>query len=236
MEERLQKFIASTGICSRRAAERLIANGEIKVNGEVVTEMGIKVDTALDQIEYKGENLNKEEGYSYYLLHKKVRVVSTASDEKGRMNVVDCISSPHRTYPVGRLDFMSSGLIILTNDGDLTYKLTHPKHEISKEYVVRVTPIISKKKVEFMKKGMDIGEEVTQPCVITLVEEKKGVQTYRIVLHEGKNRQIRRMFEQVESKVLSLERVAIGKIRIKGLKYGTYRMLTKEEIVYLKSL
>lgn len=237
MEVRLQKFIADAGIASRRTAEKMIARGDVKVNGEVVTEMGIKIDPMVDEVMYKSKVLRKVAAFEYYLLHKPVRVVSTAADEKGRTNVVEMIKdSHHRLYPVGRLDFMSSGLIILTNDGDLTYRLTHPSHEVEKEYRVKLAPPISLEDVKKLRAGVSLDGEMTQPCKIKLLKDNKNTQTYAIILKEGKNRQIRRMVETVGSKVVQLERVAIGKIKIGSLKYGQYRPLTKDEVVYLKGL
>ncbi len=236
MEVRLQKFIADAGIASRRASEKLISDGYVKVNGEVVTQMGIKIDPTQDEVMYKSKVLKKQATLEYYLLHKPTRVVSTASDEKGRTNVVSLVKSPYRLYPVGRLDYMSSGLIILTNDGDLTYKLTHPKHEIDKEYFVKVQPPINIKQIKMLRAGVDLDGERTQPCKIKLMKDNSNTQVYSIILREGKNRQIRRMVELVGSKVVTLERVAIGKIRIDRLKYAQYRPLTKDEIDYLKGL
>ncbi len=185
MEVRLQKFMADAGICSRRAAEKLIAKGDVKVNGQVVTEMGLKVNPMTDEIMYKSKVLRKVEALEYYLLHKPVRVVSTASDEKGRSNVVDMIDSHHRLYPVGRLDFMSSGLIILTNDGDLTYKLTHPKHEVEKQYVVKVSPPISIPDIKKLRAGVDLDGEMTMPCKIKLLKDN---QKNSILFHNLKRR------------------------------------------------
>ena len=236
MEIRLQKFIADAGIASRRAAEKLIARGDVKVNGKVVTEMGVKIDPTKDEVMYKSKVLKKTDVFEYYLLHKPIRVVSTASDEKGRTNVVDMIKSPYRLYPVGRLDFLSSGLIILTNDGDLTYKLTHPKHEIDKEYLVKVEPPISIENIKKLRAGVDLDGDMTQPCKIKLMKDNKNSQQYSFILREGKNRQIRRMVELVGSQVVKLERTAIGKIRMDNLKYGQYRPLTKDEVAYLKGL
>lgn len=236
MEVRLQKFMADAGICSRRSAEKLIARGEVKVNGEVVTEMGIKINPMVDEVSYKSKVLRKVDALEYYLLHKPVRVVSTASDEKGRTNVVDLVKSNHRLYPVGRLDFMSSGLLILTNDGDLTYSLTHPSHEVEKQYSVKISPPISLEDVKRLRAGIDLDGETTLPCKIKLLKDMHKSQIYSIILREGKNRQIRRMIEAVGSKVETLERIAIGKIKIEGLKYGQYRPLTKDEIAYLKKL
>lgn len=238
MEVRLQKFIADAGICSRRAAEKLILRGQVKVNGQVVTEMGIKIDPIMDEVEYKGDILHKVSEFEYYLLHKPRRVVSTASDEKNRTNVVEMVKSNHRLYPVGRLDYMSSGLIILTNDGDMTFNLTHPSHEVDKQYLAKVSPKITEDDLEKLREGvlLDGDKEKTLPCKIKMTNEDATSQTYSIILREGKNRQIRRMVEIVGSKVESLERISIGEIKIQGLKYGMYRHLDEDEITYLKNL
>lgn len=236
MEIRLQKFIADAGIASRRAAEKLILKGEVEVNGEIVKMMGIKIDPTVDEVKYKGEVLKKVEAIEYYLLHKPVRIVSTAADEKNRTCVVDLIKSTHRLYPVGRLDFLSSGLLILTNDGDMTYKLTHPKHEIAKHYEVKISPPITLDDVKKLRAGIDLDGEMTLPCKVKLIKNQSATQVYSIILKEGKNRQIRRMIEKVNSKVIGLERTAIGNITIDGLKYGQYRKLTKDEVIYLKTL
>lgn len=236
MQVRLQKYMADCGIASRRASEKLIEQGLVKINGEVVTELGIKIDPTVDQVSYKGRDLGKVEPFEYFLLHKPVRVVSSASDEKGRQNVVDMVKSHHRLYPVGRLDYMSTGLIILTNDGDLTYRLTHPSHEFEKTYTVRISPQITLEQVKKLRAGVDLDGEKTLPCKIKLIKDIGNSQIYTIALREGKNRQIRRMIESVGSKVMTLERSAIGKITIDGLKYGQYRPLTKDEINYLKEV
>ncbi|MCF8018765.1 23S rRNA pseudouridine 2633 (=2605 standard) pseudouridine synthase [Petrocella atlantisensis] len=236
MEIRLQKYIADAGIASRRAAEKLISNGEIKVNGQVVREMGVKINPVEDVVTYKNKDLKKVENLEYYLLHKPVRVVSTASDEKNRTNVVDMVKSHHRLYPVGRLDYMSSGLIILTNDGDLTYKLTHPKHDIEKHYEVKIEPPITESDVKKLRVGVNLDGEKTRPCKVKLIKDSSRYQVYSIILQEGKNRQIRRMVEVVGSSVVALERTAIGSITMAGLKYGQYRPLTRDEIDYLKQL
>lgn len=236
MEIRLQKYMADAGIASRRASEKLIEQGLVKVNGLVVTEQGIKVDPQKDVIEYNGSRISQDETFVYYMLYKPVRVVSTASDEKNRESVVDMIECEHRLYPVGRLDFMTSGLILLTNDGDLTYKLTHPKHEIEKNYIARVSPKVSNEDIELLRNGIELEAYTTSPCTIKRIESRGDSETYSIILKEGKNRQVRRMFEHVGARIVSLERVSVGKLTLSGLGYGEYRQLTEEEVEYLKQL
>ncbi len=236
MEIRLQKYMAEAGIASRRASEKLILDGKVTVNGFVVTELGTKVDPSRDSVEYNGERISIDEKLVYYMLYKPVRVVSTASDDQGRDTVVDMIPSKHRLFPVGRLDFMTSGLIIMTNDGDLTYKLTHPKHEVAKTYIAKVTPKPDDIKLDEIRNGVKLTEYETSPCVIKSIGHGPDWVSYSIVLKEGKNRQIRKMFEYAGVKVLNLERVSIGKLTLKGLKYGGYRELTVSEVDYLKGL
>lgn len=236
MKIRLQKFLADSGIASRRASEKLIENGQIKVNGQIITTQGVKVDPNNDIIELDGKVIKLKTELFYYMLNKPVKVVTTASDEKGRMTVLDLINTKERIFPVGRLDYMSSGLLLLTNDGDLAYKLTHPKHKIGKKYIVTIEPKVNPKSINELKKGTDIGKYRTSACNIKLIKEEKNTQTYEVIIYEGKNRQVRRMFEWAGSKVICLHRVSIGKLNLGSLKLGNYRPLTKDEIKYLKDI
>ncbi len=233
---RLQKMMASSGVASRRKSEELILEGRVKVNGELVTELGFKVDENKDSVEVDGKIINISEKHVYYILHKPERIVSSAKDEKGRKTVVDMIESEARLYPVGRLDFMSSGLIILTNDGDLTYKLTHPKHDITKTYEVTISPCLNAKQVSKLRSGVAIDGRKTYPCQVHLLKQSGNRQTYNIILKEGRNRQIRKMVEAVGSNVIKLKRIAVGDITLKGLDYGEYRKLSKAEVKYLKRI
>lgn len=236
MEIRIQKYIADAGIASRRRVEAMIDEGLIKVNGKVLKTQGIKINPIHDIVEVNGKRIEVNKTLKYYLLHKPVRYVSTASDEKGRSTVIDLVPKNVRVYPVGRLDYMSSGLLLLTNDGDLTYRLTHPKHDIAKKYIAVINPKVSDKDILILSNGVDLKQYKTSPCSIRLLKQDKEKQIYEIILHEGKNRQIRRMFEYIGTKVLSLKRVAIGNLELNNLKPGEYRELTPEEIQYLKQL
>lgn len=236
MEIRLQKFLADAGIASRRASEKIIEAGEIRVNGEVVTAQGIKVDPEKDVVEYDGKVLSVNSTGHYYMLHKPTRYVTTVHDEQDRPTVMDLIQVDARVFPVGRLDFMSSGLLILTDDGDLTYRLTHPKHDIDKKYIVSISPKITKAQQTYLSHGADLGIYKTSPCQIKLMKEDAMSQTFECIIHEGKNRQIRRMFEHVGSRVNRLKRIAVGELRLGQLELGAYRELTDQEIKYLKSL
>ncbi len=233
---RLQKMMASSGVASRRKCEQYILDGRVVVNGQIVTELGTKVDENKDVIEVDGKEIKVSKKYVYYILHKPERIVSSAKDEKGRQTVVDLVPSDERLYPVGRLDFMSSGLILLTNDGDLTYKLTHPKHDIEKTYEVVISPTINSEKINKLRQGVVIDDRKTRRCKVHLLKQTKDNQKFNIILKEGRNRQIRKMIEAVGSNVIKLKRVSVGDITLKGLDYGKYRKLTKWEVDYLKRI
>ncbi len=233
---RLQKLMASSGIASRRKCEAIILDGRVTVNGEVVTELGTKVDEEKDVVKFDGKPVRAQNKYFYFMLHKPERIVSSAKDEKDRETVVDLIDCGERLYPIGRLDFMSSGLILLTNDGKLTYKLTHPKHEIAKVYEVVVKPPINMDKIEKLRNGVVIDRRRTFPAKVKLLEQRGEKQVLSIAIKEGRNRQIRKMVEAVGSNVIKLKRVAVGDIRLGNLEYGAYRALTEKEIKYLKGL
>ncbi len=233
---RLQKYIADAGIASRRAAEKIIAEKRVKINGVIAEGQGIKVDPEKDIIELDNKPVIIDKEFIYIMLNKPVRYVSTVKDEKNRPTVIDLLNLEQRVFPIGRLDYMSSGLLLLTNDGDLTYRLTHPKHEVGKKYRVIVEPKVIESRIDEMLNGIDLGIYKTSPCEIELLKEDYYTQTFLITLFEGKNRQIRRMFEWAESKVKSLKRISIGEIELKDLKSGEFRKLTNKEIKYLKNL
>lgn len=236
MEIRLQKYLAEAGIASRRASEKLIEDGRIKVNGQTVTTQGFKIDPSIDSVEYDGNIVDHVTELKYYMLHKPTRYVTTASDEKGRKTVLDLLPTNERLYPMGRLDYMSSGLLLITNDGDLTYKLTHPKHIVGKKYIAIVEPKADENEIDKLRNGADLGVYQTSPCSITIITEDSTTQTLEIILHEGKNRQIRRMFEWIDTKVIFLKRIAVGDLELGDLEQGEYRALTNDEIDYLKRL
>lgn len=236
MKIRLQKFLAEAGVASRRASEVLIAEGKVRVNGRVVKEMGVKVDPEKDDVHYDGKIIKQEIRMHYYMLNKPKGYITTAKDEKNRKTVFDLMDVEERLFTVGRLDQATSGMLLLTNDGDLAYKLTHPSKNVTKTYMVDVTPKIGEPEAEKIINGIDIGDYVTAPCQLELVREDENSQGFRMIIHEGKNRQVRRVFEAVGCKVTSLKRTRIGKLKMNGLKRGKYRKLSKEEIRYLKNL
>lgn len=234
MEEiRLQKYLAQIGIASRRKCEELILDGKILVNGEKV-ELGRKVNPEKDKIEYLGKIVKLEKkDYTYILLNKPIGVVTTANDQFDRQTVLDLIKTDKRIVPVGRLDMYTSGALILTDDGDFIYKVTHPKHEITKTYTVTVIGIVTEDDIEKLKSGIKIDEEyVTKPANVRIlkIDNDKKISRVEITIHEGKNRQVRKMCEAIGKKVIALHRAKIGNIGVKDLKIGTWRYLTKEEV------
>lgn len=234
---RLQKYMALAGIASRRGAEELIKMGRVKVNGEIVTEMGIKVNPEIDTISFDNRDIKLSDNKVYVLLNKPEGYVTTAKDQFGRPTVLDLVKGiRERIYPVGRLDYNTSGLLLLTNDGELTHKITHPSSHIYKTYKCKIKGLITNKKMDEFKSGVDIGGYTTAPAQIKLLKKYKNNCLVKVIIHEGKNRQIRKMMEALGHPVITLERISIGKIDIEGLPKGKWRYLTKEEKEYLKSL
>ena len=232
-EERLQKFIANQGICSRRKAEEYITSGRIKVNGNTVIELGTKINSAKDIVEIDGKKISNITGKKVYiLLNKPIDYVTTVKDQFNRNTVLDLVKTNKRLVPVGRLDMYTSGAIILTDDGDFVYKITHPKHEIPKTYNVTVVGKVTGEEIEQLKNGVDIGDFVTSKAEVKIlkIDEQKNISRLQITIHEGKNRQIRRMCEAIGKKVISLHRSKIGNLTVKDLPLGTWRYLTKKEI------
>lgn len=234
MEEiRLQKFLANCGIASRRKCEELIINGKIKVNDKIA-ELGMKVNPEIDVIKYNGKEVKLEKKkYTYILLNKPIGVVTTAQDQFGRETVLDLVKIEKRVVPVGRLDMYTSGALILTDDGDFIYKITHPKHEINKTYNVTVKGIVLKEDIEKLQNGVIIDKEYkTKPAKakILKVDKEKNISRVEITIHEGKNRQVRKMCEAIGKKVLALHRSKIGNLEVKDLKIGTWRYLKQEEV------
>jgi len=234
--ERLQKVIANKGYCSRRKAEELIKNGQVKVNGEVVKEMGFKV-SGNDVIEVAGQVL-KDTDKVYYLLNKPRGVVTTTSDDKKRQTVVDLINTDKRIYPVGRLDYDTTGALLLTNDGELANLLMHPKNEITKTYIAKIKGIIKSEEIKKMLAGVVIDNTLTIPSRVKLkrIDYKTNTSIVELVIHEGKNHQVKRMFEAIGYEVLKLKREKYAFLTLDGLKSGESRMLTTKEIKTLYSL
>lgn len=231
---RVNKYIAASGVASRRKADELLANGNVKINGAVLREPGYDVRPD-DIVEVNGHRIMVREKQEYLLINKPLGMVTTVSDDKDRPTVMDVVKDVDaRLFPVGRLDYNTSGALIMTSDGDLAYRLTHPKHEIDKTYRALVAGVLSDQKVNRLRKGVDIGGFVTAPAKVRIIRGNHRSTLVEISIHEGRNRQVRKMFKAVGNPVQALERVAIGKIRLGHLMPGHYRKLTNEEIEYLK--
>ena len=232
MEEiRLQKYLADAEIASRRKAEQLILEGKIKVNGEIITQLGTKITPKKDKVEYKGKEVVQDEELVYILLNKPIGYVTTVKEQFGRPSVLELVKTSKRLVPAGRLDMYTSGALILTNDGDFVYKVTHPKHEIDKTYNATIKGIITKQEVENLEKGVKIEDYVTKTAKVKILktDKEKNQSRVQITIHEGKNRQVRKMCEAVGHKVIALHRSKIGKIEVKDLKIGKWRYLSKKE-------
>ena len=234
--ERLQKVIASSGIASRRKAEELIIKGQVKVNGKVVTELGTKVSDK-DEIFVNDKPISKEVR-EYYLLNKPRGVVTTTNDDKNRKTVIDFIQTNARIYPVGRLDYDTTGVILLTNDGEFANIIMHPKSEIDKVYVAKLNGIIKGEQINKLKSGVEIDGQIVKASRVKLkkVNQATNSSMVEITIHEGKNHQVKRMFESVGILVDKLKRERVGIFNLTGLKSGQYRKLTPKEVAIIYSL
>lgn len=236
MEERLQKYMSSCGVASRRKCEEIILEGKVKVNGVIVKELGIKVDPLSDKVEYNGNIITKEENKVYIMLNKPEGYISSVKDEKGRDTILDIVKVKERVYPIGRLDYDSSGLLLLTNDGEIYNKIIHPREELIKKYIAVVKGEVTNKDISAFKRGIDIGGYVTAPAELKVISYDKDISTIEVGIHEGKNRQIRKMCAAINHEVLSLKRISIGELRLGYLKRGEWRKLNSEEIEYIINL
>ena len=230
---RLQKFLANSGVCSRRNAEQLIIDGKITVNGKVITELGTKIDPQKDEVIYNSKIIKPIDKHVYVLLNKPIGYVTTVKEQFGRPTVMDLVKGVGvNLVPVGRLDMYTSGAIILTNDGDFVYKVTHPKNEIEKTYNATVRGIVSNEDVKQLESGVEIDDYVSGKAKVKILktDETKNISRVQITIHEGKNREVRKMCEAIGKPVIALHRAKIGNLDVKDLKIGTWKFLSKNVI------
>ncbi len=234
---RLQKILAEAGVASRREAERMIQAGRVAVNGSIVKEAGTKADPAKDRIEVDGVLLSSPEKKVYYLLHKPTGCVTTMKDPQGRPTVAALLGSiPERAYPVGRLDYDTSGILLITNDGDLANALAHPKKEVDKCYHVKVKGVPPDEKITKLSMGILLDDGITAPAKVSFIKAERNKAWLEIIIHEGRNRQVRRMCEAIGHSVVKLKRVRFGPLELGLLQRGELRPLSTEEVSKLKKL
>lgn len=231
---RLNKYLAQAGVASRRKADEMTVQGRVKINGAVMTEVGYDVKDD-DVVEVAGQAIRQEGKKVYVMLNKPIGYITTTDDEQNRPTVMSLVSDiPERIFPIGRLDYQTSGLLLMTNDGEMAYHLTHPKHKVYKTYRARVTGQLSAEKIARLRNGVDIGGFVTSKAMVEVIKQAERSAIVEIKIFEGRNRQVRKMFTAVGNKVLELERVAVGDLYLGHLKEGHYRKLTQKEIQYLR--
>lgn len=237
---RINKFIAASGVASRRKAESLVLEGRIRVNGEVIQDLSYQVDEENDRVTFDSEEISvRNEKPVYIMINKPEGYITSVKDQFGRKSVSDLVSDiKERIYPVGRLDYETSGLLIMTNDGDLTYKITHPKHEMDKVYIASVRGMISQEEKHNFENGLKIEDYITSKAKLKVIkyDKDKNYSVCKVTIHEGKNRQVRKMFQAINHPTMNLKRVQVGKINIGNLEIGKYRELTRDEVDYLKKI
>ncbi|GAV11097.1 pseudouridine synthase [Paenibacillus sp. NAIST15-1] len=237
MEERLQKILANAGVASRRKCEELIKAGKVEVNGEVVTTLGVKADPSSDVITVSGRTISVKSDKIVLAFHKPKGVITSTSDPEGRKTVMDFMKGVKaRVYPVGRLDYETEGLLLFTNDGELANMLMHPRHHVEKTYHATVKGVPHGDKLEQLRKGVKLEDGMTQPAAVEYhdVDLESNTATISITIHEGRNRQVRRMFEVIGHPVTKLKRVKFGNITLQGIPRGKHRVLTKSEVNELR--
>ena len=233
---RINKYLAQSGLASRRKAEELVTSGRVKVNGKVVHDLATDIKPS-DLVFVDGKNVRASTNFVYYKLNKPKGYLTTVSDDKDRKTVMSLMRGVHaRVFPIGRLDYDTEGLLLMTNDGDLANILTKPNSEIKKTYLVNISAPISKDEIKTLSNGVDIGEYITKPCSVELIDMTADSARLKVTITEGKNRQIRKMFSAVGKEVTFLKRVQIGEIRLGGLSRGEYAPLNAKESKYIRSL
>ncbi|MEN3037801.1 MAG: pseudouridine synthase [Candidatus Kryptonium sp.] len=232
---RLNKYLAMCGVASRRKADELIQQGRVAVNGQIVTQLGVKINPQKDKVTVDGKPIKYEEKLVYIVLNKPKDCITTVKDEKGRRTVIDLVKVKYRIFPVGRLDRNTTGVLLLTNDGELAYRLMHPKYKVEKAYKVEIDKPIKPEDIEKLKHGIMLDGRKTEACDVYILPNSQRKEI-GITIHEGRYRQIRRMFERLGYKVKKLHRVSFGGITVSGMKRGEWRYLTEKEIKKLKRL
>ena len=239
MEElRLQKFLANAGVCSRRKAEEYILDGKVKVNGKVVNELGRKVNPDKDEIIFESKIIRLQNNMVYILLNKPIGYVTTVKEQFNRPTVIDLLNGvKEKVLPVGRLDMYTSGALILTNDGDFIYQVTHPKYEIEKTYQATVKGIVTKEDIKKLENGVEIDDYISGKAKVKIlkIDKENNISRLKITIHEGKNREVRKMCSAIGKNVIALHRSKIENIDLKDLKIGQWRYLTSNEVLKLKS-
>ena len=230
---RINKYLALCGVASRRKCEQLILDGKVTVNGKVLSDLAYKVNVNADKVCVDGNSANLPNNYIYYKLNKPKGYICTASDDRNRKTIYELINSPVRLFSIGRLDYNTEGLIILTNDGDLAQKISHPSHETEKEYIVKIEGEIKESELAVLRAGVVENGKRMPKAKVELLETKDNTSRLSVIIHEGQNRQIRRMFECIGKTIILLKRVRIGNIKLGGLKRGEYKNLSDVELFYL---
>jgi 23S rRNA pseudouridine2605 synthase len=233
---RLNHYLARCGLGSRRKCDELISSGAVSVNGKIITQMGVRVEPNVDVITHDNKIMHLQDKLIYVLLNKPLRTITTAKDERHRKTVLDVVKIVDRIYPVGRLDYNTTGALLLTNDGDLAYFLAHPRFGISKVYRVLLDKRIRQIDLHNFRKGLNIGDFTTSPCRIEELRVLDNRSYLEVEIHEGKNRQLRRMFDSLNYNITELQRIEFAGLRIQNLKPGEWRFLTRQEIFRLKEI
>jgi 23S rRNA pseudouridine2605 synthase len=236
MIERLQKFMADCGVASRRKCEDIILSGRVKVNEAIIKELGFKIDRNVDRVYVDNVQIKLEEKKLYIALNKPVGYISAVSDDRGRKTLLDLVKVEERIYPIGRLDYDTSGLIFLTNDGEVYNRVIHPRKAVNKKYIAKVQGLPTSKQIGEFCSGIDIGGYITAPAEFKIIKKSLKDSLAEIVIHEGKNRQIRKMCDAIKHPVIDLKRISIAGINLGNLELGQWRFLTEDEVSFLKSL
>ena len=234
---RINKFLASCGIASRRKCEELILQGKIEVNGKIVYDLSTQIDESRDEVKYNGIIIKPESEFVYYILHKPKGYVTSVKDDRNRKTVMELVEhNTYRVFPVGRLDYDSEGLVLLTNDGELANRLTHPSYEIEKTYIVKIEGLIKESELAVLRNGVMLDGVKTKKAKLKLLSYENDISKIQIKITEGRNRQIRRMFSEIGKEVIFLKRIAIGELQLGGLSRGKTRKLNQFEVEYLKKM